>query len=138
MQFIQGQKFTDYFLLVELDTDKRVFGNPFVGKCEIGYLLQALHIADDRILLALLFRLQVKLKGSYQLTIDFRQWQILLIVFQSDKFRQIAFATFITADGNQRIVLAYKFTALVIMFLYGFDERADFLHVLVNSEELLL
>ena len=64
VQFVQGQKLTDDFFLVELDSDKRVFGYPFVGKCEVSYLLQALHITDDRILLALLFRLEIKLKST--------------------------------------------------------------------------
>lgn len=123
---------------MELDACKWVFGYPFVGKCEVGYLLQALHIADDRILLALLFRLEIKLKGANQFTVDVRQGQVLLVIFQFDKSCQIAFAAFITADGNQRIVLANEFTGLVVMFLYGLNERADFLHFLVNSEELLL
>ena len=55
-----------------------------------------------------------------------------------DKFCQIAFATFITADGNQRIVLAYKFTASVIMLLHSSDERADFFNFFVSPKELLL
>ena len=115
-----------------------VFRYPFVSECEVGYLFQALHIADDHILLALLFRLEIKFKGTNQLAIDFRQWQIFLVAFQFDKFRQIAFAAFITAVGNQSIVLAYKFTTLVVMLLHGLDERAEFLHFFVSSEKFLL
>ena len=56
---------------MELDSDEWVFGNPFVGKRKVGYLLQALHVADNRILLALLLRFEVELKGTYQFSIDF-------------------------------------------------------------------
>ena len=97
-QFIHCQELTYDFFLMELDTDERVFGNPFVGKGKVGYLLQTFHVADNRVLLAGLFRLEVKLKGTYQLTVNFCQRQILLIIFQLDKFRQIPLATFIAAD----------------------------------------
>ena len=40
MQFIHSKKLTDYFFFVELDTDKRVFGYPFIGQCQIGNFLQ--------------------------------------------------------------------------------------------------
>ena len=58
---------------MELDADERVFGYPFVGKGEVGYLLQTLHVADNGILLALFFCLEVKLKGTYQFAIDLCQ-----------------------------------------------------------------
>ena len=57
---------------MKLDADERIFGNPFVSKRKIGYLLQALHVADNRILLALLFRFEIEFKRAYQLSIDFR------------------------------------------------------------------
>jgi fructose-1,6-bisphosphatase len=103
-QFIHSKKLTDYFFFVELDTDKRVFGYPFIGQCQIGNFLQTFHITDNGILLTFLFRLQIKFKGTYQLTVDFRQRQIILSVFLSDKFGKIALAAFITANGNQGVV----------------------------------
>ena len=59
---------------MKLDTDEWVFGNPLVGKRKVGYLLQALHVADNRILLAFLLCFEVELKSTYQFAIDFRQW----------------------------------------------------------------
>ena len=56
---------------MKLDADKGVFGNPFVSKRKIGYLLQALHVADNRILLALLLGFEVELKSTHQFAIDF-------------------------------------------------------------------
>ena len=103
-QFIHSKKLTDYFFFVELDTDKRVFGYPFIGQCQIGNFLQTFHITDNGILLTFLFRLQIKFKGTYQLTVDSRQRQITLSVFLSDKFGKIALAAFITANGNQGVV----------------------------------
>ena len=44
---------------------------------------------DNGILMTFFFRLQIKFKGTYQLTVDFRQWQITLSVFLSDKFGKI-------------------------------------------------
>ena len=71
-------------------TDKRVFGYPSIGQCQIDYLLQTFHITDDGILLTFLFRFQIKFKGTYQLTVDFRQRQIILSVFLSDKSLQLS------------------------------------------------
>lgn len=42
-----------------------------IGKREVGYLLQTLHVTDNRILLTGLFRFEVELKSTYQFTIDF-------------------------------------------------------------------
>ena len=112
----------------------QLFSDPFVSKRKIGYLLQALHVADNRILLALLFRFEIELKSTYQFTIDFRQRQILLVVFQFDKFSKVTLATLITADGNQGIVLSDKFTALVVMLLDGLNESADNFCLLYTSK----
>ena len=137
-QFIHAKKLTDYFFFVEFDTDKRVFGYPFIGQCQIGNLLQTFHITDDGILLTFLFRLQIKFKGTYQLTVDFRQRQIILSVFLSDKFGKIAFAAFITANGNQGIVFTDQGTALVIVLLHGTDEGAYRFRFFVLSEKYFL
>ena len=137
-QFIHSKKLTDYFFFMELDTDKRVFAYPFVCQSEIGYLFQALHVTDNGVLLAGLFRFEVKLKGTNQLPINFRQRQILFPVLLFNKFCEIAFAAFITADGNQRIVFPHESTALVVMFLYGTNERADFFRLFVLSEKYFL
>ena len=137
-QFVHCQELADDFFLVELDADERVFGNPFVSKRKIGYLLQALHVADNRILLALLLCFEVEFKSTYQFTIDFRQRQILLTVFQFDKFRKITLTTFITADSNQGIVLSDKFTALVVMLLDSLNKCTGNFRCLVLSEELFL
>lgn len=123
---------------MELDADKRVFGNPFIGQRKIGDFLQAFHVTDNGVLLAGLFRFEIELKSTNQLAIDFRQRQIILFVFLLDKFGEIAFATFITADGNQCIVLADKRTALVVVFLHRADEGADFFRLFVLPEEFLL
>ena len=123
---------------MKLYADERVFGNPLVSKRKVGYLLQALHVADNRILLAFLLCFEVELKSTHQFAIDFRQWQIRLTVFQLDKFGEITLATLITANGNQGIVLADKFTALVVMFLDGLNKGADNLGHLVLPEELFL
>ena len=137
-QFIHCQELADNLFLMKLDTDKRVFGYPFVCQGEIGYLLQAFHVADNGVLLAGLFRFEVKLKGTNQLPIDFRQRQILFPILLFDKLCEIAFAALITADGNQCIVFSHEGTALVVMFLYGADERADLFRLLVLSEEFFL
>ena len=71
-QFIHCQELADNFFLMKLDANEWVFGYPFVGKRKIGYLLQALHIADNRILLALLLRFEIEFKGTHQFAIDFR------------------------------------------------------------------
>ena len=105
---------------------------------QIGNLLQALHVTDDGVLLAGLFRFEVKLKGTNQLPIDFRQRQILFPILLFDKLCEIAFAALITADGNQCIVFPYEGAALVVVFLSGANERADFFRILVLSEELFL
>ena len=123
---------------VELDTDKRVFGYPFIGQCQIGNFLQTFHITDNGILLTFLFRLQIKFKGTYQLTVDFRQRQIILSVFLSDKFGKIALAAFITANGNQGVVFPDQGTALVIVLLHGTDEGADRFRFFVLSEKYFL
>lgn len=39
-QLVHRQELADDFFLVELDADERVFGYPFVGEGEVGYLLQ--------------------------------------------------------------------------------------------------
>lgn len=137
-QFVHGKKFTDYFFFVELNADKRVFGNPFIGQCQIGNFLQTFHITDDGILLTFLFSLQIKFKGTYQLTVDFRQGQIILSVFLSDKFGKIVLATFITANNNQGVVFPYQGTALVIVLLHGADESADRFRFFVLSEKYFL
>ena len=138
LQFIHSKKLTDHFFFVELDADKRVFCYPFIGQCQIGNLLQTLHITDDGILLTFLFRLQIKFEGTYQLTVDFRQRQIILFVFLADMFCQIAFAAFITANGNLGVVFPYKGTALVIVFLHGADEGTDRSRFYVQSEKYIL
>ena len=73
-QFIHCQEFADNFFLMELNADKWICGNPFIGQCEIGNLLQALHVTDDGVLLAGFFCFEVKLKGTDQLPVDFCQW----------------------------------------------------------------
>ena len=137
-QFIHSKKLTDYFFFVELDTDKRVFGYPFIGQCQIGNLLQTFHITDDGILLTFLFSLQIKFKGTYQLTVDFRQRQIILSVFLSDKFGKVALAAFITANGNQGVVFTDQGTALIIVLLHGTDESAYRFRFFVLSEKYFL
>ena len=123
---------------MKFDADKRVFGYPFVSQCKVGYLLQTFHVTDNGVLLAGFLRFEIELKGTYQLSVNFSQWQILFPVFLSDKLGKITLAAFITTDGNQCVVLADKRTALVIVFPYGADERADFFRFLVLPEELFL
>ena len=72
-QFIHSQELAYNFLLVEFDADKRIFGNPFIGQCKIGDFLQAFHVTDNGVLLAGFFCFEVELKGTNQLTVDFRQ-----------------------------------------------------------------
>ena len=62
----------------------------------------------------------------------------VILIGKVNKFRKITLATLVTADGNQGIILPDKFTTLVVMLLYGLDERAEFLHFFVSSEKFLL
>ena len=73
---------------------------PLVGKCKVDNLFQALHIADNGILLTILLGLQIELKGSHKFDVYLRNRQILFFVFQFDKFGQIAGTTFVTSYGD--------------------------------------
>ena len=137
-QFVHRQELTDDFFLVELDADERVFGHPLVGEGEVGDFLQALHVADDRVLLTFLLGLEVKLEGTHQFAVDLGQRQVLLIVSLFDKFCEITLATFIAADGNQGVVLAHEGAALVVVLLHGADDGADGLGLFVLPEEAFL
>ena len=95
-------------------------------------------LTDDGILLTFLFSLQIKFKSTYQFTVDFRQRQIILSVFLPDKFGKIAFAAFVTANGNQGVVFTDQGTALVIVFLHGADEGADHFRFFVLPEKYFL
>ena len=137
-QFVHRQELADDFLFVELDTNKRVFGYPFVGESEVGDFLQTFHIADDRVLLTFLLGLQVKLEGTHQFAVDLSQRQVLFVISLFNEFRQITLTTFIAADSDQGIVLAHEGAALVVVLLHGADDGADGLGFLVLPEEAFL
>ena len=99
-KFVHRQEFSHNLLFVELNARKRILIYPLVGKCKVGNLLQALHIADNSILLAVLLTLQIELKGSHQFAIHLGNRNILLPVFEFEKFCKIAGTTFVASYGD--------------------------------------
>ena len=107
-QFIHGKELTDYFFFTELDTDKWVFGYPFIGQCLIGNLLQTFHITDGGILRTFLFRLQIKFKGTYSFA---------FYLHSLSPPRTVVFCHFLRAEENKksrflleiRILLSFVF-----------------------------
>lgn len=65
-KFIHCQELAHNLFSVKLNTCKRILLYPLVGKCKVDNLLQALHIADNGILLTILLCLQIELKGSHK------------------------------------------------------------------------
>ena len=133
-----SQELAHDLFFVKLNTRKRILIYPLVGKCYVDNLLQALHIADNGILLTIFLGLQIELKCSHKFAVYLGDRQILFVVFQFDKFGKIACTTFVTSYGDYGKIFTHQRSTLLVMFTHSSDDGAYLLHLFVHPEELFL
>ena len=140
-------EYPKFFINIESDWKSPFYLNSEVIKiidimelvCGIFYIKNGIIRIDNKdIFLSDISRIFEKMFNISFGDIYFRQRQIILSVFLSDKFGKVALAAFITANGNQGVVFTDQGTALIIVLLHGTDEGAYRFRFFVLSEKYFL